>query len=196
MSDNKLSSYRVTDLPQLTDLNNQDLFLITHSKDTGGYESQSIPFGRLMRAVKRRGFKEEIQVINDLNLNAARKTDVATEAATRLQQDLSVVSQSKQYTDGEIRKIHAHSNLSVLSTITSLNVSQWTNDAGYLTSHQSLSSCASKAELSDETSARTEADVETLASAKSYTDGEISKVHSHANLPVLSSITDKSVSQW
>lgn len=196
MPDNKLSSYRVTDLPQLTDLSGQDLFLITHQKSGGGWESQSIPFRRLTAAVKRRGFREELSVLNGLAVSAAMKGDVQAEAQTRLTQDLSVANAAKDYTDAEIAKVHTHANYGILSSITDMRVSQWENDAGYLTEAGGLSSYATKADLSDAVSALSAADAETLASAKAYTDEEIAGLHTHDNLAVLSSITGKKVSQW
>jgi len=152
-NENKLSSYRVTDLPQLSDLNGQDLFLITHSKPAGGWESQSIPFRRLMTAVKNRGFKEELQVLEELNVNAVRADELTAYATLTAmsEADAQVGSQASAYTDQEIAKLdfHTHANLSVLSTITSNNISQWNNDVGYLTAHQSLTAYAEKQWVED-----------------------------------------------
>ena len=130
--------YRVTDLPQLTELNNGDLFLITHLKDQyGNYESQSIPFKRVIRAVKNRGFRDELSTLAQLNQQAARRSELT---AYVLSSELTgvvvpgVLASAAAYTDGEIAKVHTHANLAVLSGITTTDVSQWGNDAGYLVS--------------------------------------------------------------
>lgn len=186
---NGLSSYRVTDLPQLSDLNNGDLFLITHQKPNGGYESQSIPFRRLMNAVKRRGFRDELSALNEIYTQGARKDELRSEAEARAVGDAAALQSAKEFASGEISKIHSHANLGVLSGITGINVSQWVNDAGYLSAHQDITSLATKDELAEKSG-------ETLAAAEAYADEEISKVHSHANLSVLSAITDFGVSRW
>lgn len=76
----KQAGYRVTDLPQMTDLNNNDLFLITHVKDEyGSYESQSVPFKRLTKAVKKRGFKEELETLTEINETYVDDDELAEE---------------------------------------------------------------------------------------------------------------------
>jgi len=71
---------------------------------------------------------------------------VQAEAQTRLTQDLSVANAAKDYTDAEIAKVHTHANYGILSSITGKKVSQWENDAGYVT-EKSLAGYALKKEI-------------------------------------------------
>jgi len=168
-----------------------------------------------MNAVKRRGFKDEIALLNELNETALRENDLSSYA--KKQEVTEMGEAAKTYIDGEIAKIHTHANKAILDQISTLNVSQFANDAGYLsvhqslagyateswvegkgylTEHQSLSDLATKAELAAEQTARSDGDSDALSAAKEYTDAEVAKIHTHANKAILDQIEDMHVSQW
>ena len=82
--------FRVSDLPDVSDLKGKDLFLLTHSKDDyGNYDSQKITFNKVGTAIKKRFFQDEIDQIYD------NKDNIETNAKN-IASNLNLIKQNQK----------------------------------------------------------------------------------------------------